>query len=105
LCPAPQWFHETKYDGFRLRIERYGERVRLITRGGHDWAKRYSWINRGSPCGSFGDVSTFSFYPNRHVTTGEGGMILTDDDALADRLSGLRNLCFQQLRFRRAVEC
>jgi perosamine synthetase len=39
-------------------------------------------------------VSTFSFYPNKHVTTGEGGMILTDDDALAERCRSIRNLCF-----------
>ena len=31
---------------------------------------------KNKPCGSFGDVSTFSFYSNKHVTTGEGGMIL-----------------------------
>ncbi|MBA3403742.1 MAG: DegT/DnrJ/EryC1/StrS aminotransferase family protein [Gemmatimonadaceae bacterium] len=49
----------------------------------------------GRPCGSFGDISTFSFYPNKHVTTGEGGMIVTDDDALADRCRSLRNLAFQ----------
>ncbi len=47
------------------------------------------------PCGSFGDISVFSFYPNKHVTTGEGGMILTDEAGLADRCRGLRNLCFQ----------
>jgi perosamine synthetase len=46
-------------------------------------------------CGSFGTMSTFSFYANKLVTTGEGGMILTDDDALAHRLRSLRNLCFQ----------
>ena len=45
-------------------------------------------------CGSFGDVSTFSFYANKVLTTGEGGMVLTDDDAVAERLRGLRNLCF-----------
>ena len=50
---------------------------------------------RGRPCGSFGDISTFSFYPNKHVTTGEGGMIVTDDPALAERCRGLRNLCFK----------
>jgi ATP-dependent DNA ligase len=33
-----------KYDGYRLRLERDGDRVRLITRGGYDWAKRYPWI-------------------------------------------------------------
>lgn len=50
---------------------------------------------RGRPCGSLGDLSTFSFYPNKHVTTGEGGMIVTDDDRLAERCRGLRNLCFK----------
>jgi bifunctional non-homologous end joining protein LigD len=34
------WFHEIKYDGYRLRVERNGDRVRLITRGGYDWTKR-----------------------------------------------------------------
>jgi bifunctional non-homologous end joining protein LigD len=38
------WFHEIKYDGYRLRVERDGERVRLITRGGYDWTKRFPWI-------------------------------------------------------------
>src|SRR6185312_1102755 len=47
------------------------------------------------PCGSFGDISIFSFYPNKHVTTGEGGMLVTDDDELAERCRSLRNLCFQ----------
>ncbi len=44
--------------------------------------------------GSFGDIATLSFYPNKHVTTGEGGMVLTSDDALAARCRSLRNLCF-----------
>jgi len=47
------------------------------------------------PCGSFGDISTFSFYPNKHITTGEGGMMATDDEELAERARSLRNLCFQ----------
>jgi perosamine synthetase len=46
-------------------------------------------------CGSFGELSCFSFYANKLVTTGEGGMVLTDDDELAERLRSLRNLCFQ----------
>lgn len=54
---------------------------------------------KGRACGSFGDISTFSFYPNKHVTTGEGGMVLTDDAALAERCRSLRNLCFQKKRF------
>jgi len=48
--------------------------------------------------GSFGDVATFSFYPNKHVTTGEGGMVLTNDAALAERCRDLRNLCFGKTR-------
>jgi bifunctional non-homologous end joining protein LigD len=40
----PEWFHEIKYDGYRLRVQRDGESVRLVTRGGHDWTKRYPWI-------------------------------------------------------------
>ena len=48
----------------------------------------------GKPCGSFGDISTLSFYPNKHITTGEGGMVLTDDPQVAERCSSLRNLCF-----------
>lgn len=49
-------------------------------------------------CGSFGDLSAFSFYANKLVTTGEGGMLVTDDDALAARARSLRNLCFQPSR-------
>jgi len=50
------------------------------------------------PCGSFGDISTFSFYPNKLITTGEGGMIVTDNGYLAERCRSLRNLCFQAER-------
>ncbi len=50
------------------------------------------------PCGSFGDVSIFSFYANKLVTTGEGGMIVTDDPQLAERARSLRNLSFSPTR-------
>jgi perosamine synthetase len=59
-----------------------------------DAAEMHGQTYKGRPCGSFGDISTFSFYPNKHITTGEGGMIVTDDDALAERCRSLRNLCF-----------
>ncbi len=41
---TPEWLHEIKFDGYRLRVERNGDRVRLITRNGYDWTKRYPWI-------------------------------------------------------------
>jgi len=41
---TPDWLHEVKYDGYRLRLERDGDRVRLITKGGYNWTERYPWI-------------------------------------------------------------
>lgn len=60
-----------------------------------DAAQMIGQTYKGNPCGSFGDISTFSFYPNKHITTGEGGMIVTNDDSLAEDCRSLRNLCFQ----------
>jgi perosamine synthetase len=59
-----------------------------------DAAEAHGLQYRGKPCGSFGDISTFSFYANKLVTTGEGGMVMTDDPAIAERCRSLRNLCF-----------
>jgi len=65
-----------------------------------DAAEAHGQSCRGRACGSFGDVSIFSFYSNKHVTSGEGGMVLTDSSDLAERCRSLRNLCFQpQKRF------
>jgi perosamine synthetase len=50
-------------------------------------------------CGGLGTLSTFSFYANKLVSTGEGGMVLTNSGELAERCRSLRNLCFQQNRF------
>ena len=72
--------------------EKHG--LRIIEDNAEEQGQTY----RGRMCGSFGDISAFSFYPNKHVTTGEGGMLLTDDPALADRCRSLRNLCFQPPR-------
>jgi perosamine synthetase len=49
-------------------------------------------------CGGVSRIATFSFYANKLVTTGEGGMIVTSDAALAERCRALRNLCFQPKR-------
>jgi perosamine synthetase len=52
---------------------------------------------KNKPCGSFGDISTFSFYANKHITTGEGGMILTNEKKLIERIKKLRNLSFGKI--------
>lgn len=69
-------------------------RLRII----EDSAQAHGQTYAGQPCGSFGVVSTFSFYPNKLITTGEGGMIVTDDAIIAERCRSLRNLCFQKDR-------
>ncbi len=60
-----------------------------------DAAQMHGQMYRGRKCGSFGNISTFSFYPNKHITTGEGGMIVTNNAKIAEICRGLRNLCFQ----------
>ena len=60
-----------------------------------DAAEAIGLTYKGKACGSFGDISTFSFYPNKNVTTGEGGMVVMNDPDLFARCLSLRNLCFQ----------
>jgi dTDP-4-amino-4,6-dideoxygalactose transaminase len=46
---------------------------------------------KGKPAGTFGDSAVYAFYPNKQITTGEGGVIVTDDDRAADMMRALRN--------------
>ena len=64
---------------------------------GADYYSEYlgdKWIK----CGAMGDISATSFYANKIISTGEGGMILTDDDEYAERARSYRNLCFFKKR-------
>ena len=63
-----------------------------------DAAEAHGLAYYDKPCGSFGDISIFSFYANKHVACGEGGMILTDNEELAKRCRSLINLCFKKTR-------
>ena len=60
-----------------------------------DAAQVHGGEYKGRKCGGMGDISCFSFFANKIITTGEGGMLLTNDDAYADRARRLRNLCFE----------
>lgn len=60
-----------------------------------DAAEMHGQTYNGKMCGSFGDISIFSFYPNKHITTGEGGMVVTNNLHLAERSRKLRNLAFE----------
>ena len=66
-------------------------KLRLI----EDAAEMHGQTYYGRKCGTFGDISTFSFYPNKHITTGEGGMCMTNDEELAAKCRKLRNLAFE----------
>jgi perosamine synthetase len=63
-----------------------------------DAAEAHGARYRGRTCGGLGDMSCFSFYANKIITTGEGGMVLTNDDELAAIARSKRNLCFQEQR-------
>jgi perosamine synthetase len=60
-----------------------------------DAAEAHGAEYKGRKCGGLGHINCFSFYANKIVTTGEGGMVLSDDDAYVERLRSLRNLCFR----------
>ena len=63
-----------------------------------DAAEAHGAEYKGRRCGGFGDISCFSFYANKIITTGEGGMLLTNDEAVANRLRSMRNVCFKKER-------
>ena len=68
-----------------------------------DCAESHGATCRGKVTGSIGDMGCFSFYANKIITTGEGGMVITNDEKLADKLRLLRNLAFTTPRFRHEV--
>jgi perosamine synthetase len=59
-----------------------------------DCAEAHGAEYKGKKVGSFGDVGCFSFYSNKIITTGEGGMIVTNNDDIAERCKYHKNLCF-----------
>ncbi len=65
-----------------------------------DCAEAHGALCKGRKVGSLGDLACFSFYANKVITTGEGGMITTNNPDLADKARLLRNLAFSQPRFR-----
>ena len=68
-----------------------------------DAAEAHGALCRGKKTGGFGDMGCFSFYANKIITTGEGGMVVTNSEALAARLRLLRNMGFTKPRFRHEV--
>jgi perosamine synthetase len=63
-----------------------------------DAAEAHGAEYKGKKTGGIGDIGCFSFYANKIITTGEGGMVVTNDDALAERAASLKNLAFSKER-------
>ncbi|HSI42877.1 MAG TPA: DegT/DnrJ/EryC1/StrS family aminotransferase [Methylotenera sp.] len=68
-----------------------------------DCAESHGATYKGKMTGSFGAMGCYSFYANKVITTGEGGMVVTNDEALVTQLKLLRNLAFTEPRFRHEV--
>lgn len=64
-----------------------------------DAAEAHGGEYHGKKCGSLSDIACFSFYGNKIITTGEGGMIVTNDDILAKKARGFKDLCHSETRF------
>ncbi len=77
--------HPADYDALRELCRRH--RLSLIADGCH----ALGGIYKGRPVGALADLTAFSFHPVKHITTGEGGMVATDDPELARRMRVFRN--------------
>jgi len=96
VMPVHVYGHPVNMDPILELAERHG--LAVIEDAAEAHGAEYQSNRNGATawrrCGSFGAVSCFSFYANKLITTGEGGMVMTDDPAIADRARSLRNLAF-----------
>jgi perosamine synthetase len=92
IMPVHIYGHPVDMDAVRAVADTHG----LVVI--EDAAEAHGATHRGRRAGGLGDVSCFSFYANKLVTTGEGGMVLTNNDAVAERARSLRNLAFRDDR-------
>jgi perosamine synthetase len=93
IIPVHLFGHPVDMEALAEIAERHG--LAVI----EDCAESHGATVRGRQTGAFGNLACFSFYANKIITTGEGGMVLSDDDDLAERVRLLRNLAFGRPRF------
>jgi len=92
LMPVHLFGHPADMAPLRDLAERHG--LAIV----EDAAEAHGAEYGGRRVGGLGTLGCFSFYANKIITTGEGGMVVTDDEALAGRMRDLRNLCFRRER-------
>ena len=88
IMPVHIYGHPCDMDPIMAIAERYGLYVV------EDAAEVHGAEYKGKKVGSFGDINAFSFYANKNLTTGEGGIVVTDNKELYDRARYFKNLCF-----------
>jgi perosamine synthetase len=101
IMPVHIYGHPVDMDPLLELAQRHGLAViedAAEAHGAEYLAGRSGPNSRWRRCGSFGTLSCFSFYANKIITTGEGGMVLTDDPQLAETIRSLRDLCYQRRR-------
>ncbi|KQC04926.1 MAG: aminotransferase DegT, partial [Candidatus Cloacimonas sp. SDB] len=90
IMPVHIYGHPVDMDPVMELAEKYD--LRVI----EDAAEVHGALYKGKKAGGIGDVGSFSFYANKIITTGEGGMIVTNDAEMAERARSYRNLCFKK---------
>jgi len=89
IMPVHIYGHPVDMDPVIELAEKYN--LKVI----EDAAEVHGALYKGKKAGAIGDVGSFSFYANKIITTGEGGMVVTDDEETAERARSYRNLCFK----------
>ncbi len=84
IIPVPLYGHPCDMDPIIGLAQKHG--LKVIEDAAEALGARY----KGRPCGHLADMATFSFYGNKTITTGEGGMVVTDDSALAEKVRILK---------------
>ena len=97
IIPVHLFGHPVDMD----RLNEIAQKHKLVVI--EDCAESHGATCRGKKTGSFGDMGCFSFYANKIITTGEGGMVVTNNKKLYEKLTLLRNLAFTKPRFRHEV--
>jgi len=101
IMPVHIYGHPVDMDGILALADKHGLAIiedAAEAHGAEYLSRRDTSQASWRRCGSFGTLSCFSFYANKLITTGEGGMVLTDDATLADQARAMRNLSFQSQR-------
>jgi perosamine synthetase len=88
IMPVHIWGHPCELDAITKIAKKYD--LKII----EDAAEAHGSEYKGTKCGNLGNIATFSFFANKIATTGEGGMVVTNDDELANRCRYYKNLCF-----------